>query len=131
MSKDTTLKTVDLAPGGSTDSSKLSIEFGGKVAIVIDLKTGDVDLSEELTVNQSAQMFWQAIHEFTRPNPGATIPLADKPKLLKLDVELPKGVKRVETGSLQFNKDWPGIFIRGDNAMWYASETITGQPRSI
>lgn len=27
---------------------------------------------------------------------------------------------RVETGPLQFNDDWPGTFIRGDNAGWYA-----------
>lgn len=26
---------------------------------------------------------------------------------------------RVETGALQFNDDWPGVFIRGDNAMHY------------
>ena len=26
---------------------------------------------------------------------------------------------RVETGSLQINDDWPGIFIRGDNAFAY------------
>ena len=27
---------------------------------------------------------------------------------------------RVETGALQFNDDWPGAFIRGDNAFYYA-----------
>lgn len=27
---------------------------------------------------------------------------------------------RVETGPTQFNKDWPGVFIRGDNAMYYS-----------
>lgn len=27
--------------------------------------------------------------------------------------------KRVETGSLQFGDDWPGVFIRGDNAAYY------------
>lgn len=27
---------------------------------------------------------------------------------------------RVETGALQINDDWPGVFIRGDNAMHYA-----------
>jgi hypothetical protein len=27
---------------------------------------------------------------------------------------------RIETGPLQFNDDWPGTFIRGDNAAWYA-----------
>lgn len=26
---------------------------------------------------------------------------------------------RVETGALQFNEDWPGIFVRGDNAFHY------------
>jgi hypothetical protein len=29
---------------------------------------------------------------------------------------------RVETGPLQINEDWPGIFIRGDNAGWYAMQ---------
>lgn len=28
--------------------------------------------------------------------------------------------QRVETGALQINDDWPGVFIRGDNAMFYA-----------
>lgn len=27
---------------------------------------------------------------------------------------------RVETGPVQFGDDWPGIFIRGDNAFGYA-----------
>lgn len=27
---------------------------------------------------------------------------------------------RVETGIVQFDDDWPGVFIRGDNAMHYA-----------
>lgn len=29
---------------------------------------------------------------------------------------------RVETGPVQFGDDWPGIFIRGDNAFGYAME---------
>lgn len=29
---------------------------------------------------------------------------------------------RVETGILQFDKDWPGIFIRGDEAMGMAQD---------
>lgn len=28
--------------------------------------------------------------------------------------------ERVETGPLQINEDWPGLFIRGDNAAYYA-----------
>lgn len=28
--------------------------------------------------------------------------------------------KRVETGAIQFGDDWPGVFIRGDNAGWFA-----------
>lgn len=27
---------------------------------------------------------------------------------------------RVETGKVQIGEDWPGVFIRGDNAMHYA-----------
>lgn len=27
---------------------------------------------------------------------------------------------RVETGPIQFGDDWPGIFLRGDNAFGYA-----------
>jgi len=27
---------------------------------------------------------------------------------------------RIETGSVQFGDDWPGVFIRGDNAAYYA-----------
>jgi hypothetical protein len=26
---------------------------------------------------------------------------------------------RVETGPVQFGDDWPGVFIRGDNALFY------------
>ncbi len=28
--------------------------------------------------------------------------------------------RRVETGPIQFGEDWPGVFIRGDNAAYYA-----------
>ena len=28
--------------------------------------------------------------------------------------------RRAETGAMQFGNDWPGIFIRGDNAFYYA-----------
>jgi len=31
---------------------------------------------------------------------------------------LPTG--RPETGPMQFGDDWPGVFIRGDNALWNA-----------
>lgn len=33
--------------------------------------------------------------------------------------QLPSG-ERPETGPMQFGDDWPGVFIRGDNAMHYA-----------
>lgn len=29
---------------------------------------------------------------------------------------IPHQGKRVETGPIQFGDDWPGVFIRGDNA---------------
>lgn len=34
--------------------------------------------------------------------------------------QLPAQEKRVETGAVQFGDDWPGVFIRGDNAGHYA-----------
>jgi len=27
---------------------------------------------------------------------------------------------RPETGAMQFGKDWPGVFIRGDDALYHA-----------
>ncbi len=33
---------------------------------------------------------------------------------------LPGVPERVETGAVQFGDDWPGVFIRGDNAGYYA-----------
>lgn len=29
-------------------------------------------------------------------------------------------LSRIETGAIQFGEDWPGIFIRGDQALYYA-----------
>jgi hypothetical protein len=34
--------------------------------------------------------------------------------------QLPEQSERVETGATQFGSDWPGVFIRGDSAAWYA-----------
>lgn len=33
---------------------------------------------------------------------------------------IPHEGDRVETGAVQFGDDWPGVFIRGDNAFAYA-----------
>jgi hypothetical protein len=33
--------------------------------------------------------------------------------------KLPAIDERVETGPIQFGEDWPGTFIRGDNAAYY------------
>lgn len=38
-------------------------------------------------------------------------------KLRKIEANL---TNRVETGPVQFDDDWPGTFIRGDNAAYYA-----------
>ena len=34
-------------------------------------------------------------------------------------IVLPGVEKRVETGTIKFGDDWPGVFIRGDNAFGY------------
>lgn len=33
---------------------------------------------------------------------------------------LPATDQRVETGAVQFGDDWPGVFIRGDSAAFFA-----------
>lgn len=33
---------------------------------------------------------------------------------------LPDRNDRVETGAVQFGEDWPGLFIRGDNCIYYS-----------
>lgn len=30
--------------------------------------------------------------------------------------------QRVETGALQINSDWPGVYIRGDRSAYYAAQ---------
>jgi len=37
----------------------------------------------------------------------------------KTDIELDED-DRIETGAVQFNDDWPGLFIRGDEALYLA-----------
>ncbi len=44
--------------------------------------------------------------------------LSSVERLLKLPI--PEGMTRPETGPMQFGDDWPGVFIRGDNAAYYA-----------
>lgn len=34
--------------------------------------------------------------------------------------KFPEQLERVETGPIQFGKDWPGMFLRGDTCMIYA-----------
>ena len=36
-------------------------------------------------------------------------------------LSMPEGVQRVETGAVQFGDDWPGVYVRGDNALHMAS----------
>jgi hypothetical protein len=40
-------------------------------------------------------------------------------KIQKLSVDLPEN-SRVETGVVQVNQDWPGVFIRGDSSFGMA-----------
>lgn len=42
---------------------------------------------------------------------------------------LPAQERRVESGSVQFGDDWPGVFIRGDNALYYALNLRSALPQ--
>jgi hypothetical protein len=39
---------------------------------------------------------------------------------MKKHQKIPLDDARPETGPMQFGGDWPGVFIRGDNALGYA-----------
>lgn len=45
--------------------------------------------------------------------------------------KLPVQGERVETGWLQFGDDWPGVFIRGDNALYLAEALKRSEPFSF
>ncbi|MEJ8837625.1 hypothetical protein [Ramlibacter sp. AN1133] len=42
--------------------------------------------------------------------------------------QLPEQRERVESGPVQFGPDWPGVFIRGDNAFFYAGALAAALP---
>lgn len=42
-------------------------------------------------------------------------------------IEWPSDVPRIETGPLQFGRDWPGLFVRGDEAIGLASQIDAAQ----
>lgn len=65
------------------------------------------------TIGDNKVRLVKALNEAMKPDAYKfeRIPLE---KVVKLDH--PKGLNRVETGAIQFGDDWPGIFIRGDNA---------------
>lgn len=42
----------------------------------------------------------------------------------RIDIDDMKGRGRIESGRIQFNDDWPGVFIRGDQAMMYFSQLL-------
>ena len=37
-----------------------------------------------------------------------------------MKITIPNLRERIETGPLQINDDWPGVFIRGDQALHFA-----------
>lgn len=41
---------------------------------------------------------------------------------MKIEITKAEVNGRVETGLIQFNDDWPGVFIRGDHALAYAAD---------
>lgn len=40
---------------------------------------------------------------------------------MKQVITSPDVKDRIETGALQINNDWPGLFIRGDDALYLAT----------
>ena len=46
------------------------------------------------------------------------------PEIQHIAVSLPEGQQRIETGALQVNGDWPGVFIRGYSALYLAMQLV-------
>ncbi|MBX9628326.1 MAG: hypothetical protein K2X82_31290 [Gemmataceae bacterium] len=49
--------------------------------------------------------------------------MADSPRVRV--VPFPNDAPRVETGAVQFGNDWPGLFVRGDEAFGLAHDIDT------
>ena len=109
------IQSVDLATGDS--DSNVVIMHDNKVRITINLRTGGLVLDDDFTVDENARIFWQAVHDFVHPKPGVSIP-TKKTTVTKLKLDMPKN-DRLETGPVQFNNDWPGLFIDGADAGGY------------
>jgi hypothetical protein len=68
------------------------------------------DLREKIgTFGRSGRVRWERPCLIERV---VTMPLNEKVQWLPAPTTAP----RVETGAVQFGNDWPGLFIRGDNA---------------
>lgn len=65
-----------------------------------------------------ADEFRQFLATYGMGDPDASPHRKDDPAIVAaMDREVPA---RVETGVVQFGDDWPGVFVRGDNAFAYA-----------
>ncbi len=60
------------------------------------------------------------------PNEEVLVP---EPKYLRKLPAPPDG-RRVETGPVAFGDDWPGVFIRGDQAIYFAELMRNVHPRA-
>lgn len=54
------------------------------------------------------------------PNTHESREDAERPVDRLVILPMPEGMTRPETGAMQFGDDWPGVFIRGDNAACYS-----------
>ena len=53
---------------------------------------------------------------------NAEVGLSDSNAFVRLP--MPDGMTRPETSPMQFGDDWPGMFIRGDDAAWMAHSML-------
>jgi hypothetical protein len=62
------------------------------------------------------------IENNTKNTPSTAEGQSDSTGLVMLP--MPEGMARPETGPMQFGDDWPGMFIRGDDAAWMAHSML-------
>jgi hypothetical protein len=77
---------------------------------------GLADRQAELTYNRTRKEAYEHMAQLIR---GTEIEPADEIAIPIRNIPQPEG-GRVETGVVQFGDDWPGIFLRGDNALYWS-----------
>lgn len=105
-----------LTPEGEAERDRLQRELQKVIDVAHKHGWNGVENSKLL-----AQFLDDALGADKAPNDNVThLPLREATQYTADGIRhLPPVTERVESGPAQFGDDWPGVFIRGDNAAYY------------